>query len=57
MVRVTRVLEATTVDPMLMASIENSVGQAQQRADLQAMAELIKAGQRVEIKPNAIEER
>ncbi len=56
-VRVTRVLEATTVDPMLMASIENSVGQAQQRADLQAMAELIKAGQRVEIKPNAIEER
>ncbi|MEW5966034.1 MAG: SurA N-terminal domain-containing protein [Pseudomonadota bacterium] len=54
-VRVTRVLEATTLDPMLTASIENSVTQAQQRADLQAMAELLKAGQRVKIKPNAIE--
>ena len=56
-VRVTRVVDATTLDPMLIASIENSVAQAQQRADLQAMAELIKAGQRVKIKPNAIEER
>ena len=56
-VRVTRVLEATTLDPMLTASIENSVTQAQQRADLQAMVELLKAGQRVKIKPNAIEER
>jgi peptidyl-prolyl cis-trans isomerase D len=56
-VRVTRVVDAATPDPMLMASIENSVAQAQQRADLQAMAELIKAGQRVKIKPNAVEER
>ena len=56
-VRVTRVLEAKTLDPMLTASIESSVMQAQQRADLQAMTELLKAGQRVKIKPNAIEER
>ncbi|MFN3545316.1 MAG: SurA N-terminal domain-containing protein [Thiobacillus sp.] len=56
-VRVTRVVEATTLDPMLTASIENSVTQALQRADLQAMTELMKAGQRLKIKPNAIEER
>lgn len=56
-VRVTRVLEAETLDPMLTASVENSLLQAQQRADLQAMVELLKAGQRVKIRPNAIEER
>lgn len=55
LVRVTRVLDAPTLDPMLMASVENSLTQAQQRADLQAMVELLKAGQRVKIRPNAIE--
>ncbi len=54
-VRVSRVLEAPALDPMLMASIESGVTQAQQRADMQAMAALITAGEKVKIKPNAIE--
>ncbi|MHB1144827.1 MAG: SurA N-terminal domain-containing protein [Thiobacillus sp.] len=56
-VRVSRVLEAPALDPMLMASIESGVAQAQQRADMQAMSALITAGQKVKIKPNAIEGR
>jgi peptidyl-prolyl cis-trans isomerase D len=42
---------------MLMASIESGVAQAQQRADMKAMTALITAGQKVKIKPNAIEGR
>jgi peptidyl-prolyl cis-trans isomerase D len=56
-VRVSRVLEAPALDPMLLASIESGVTQAQQRADMQAMVALISAGQGVKIKPNAIEDR
>ena len=56
-VRVSRVLEATTLDPMLLKSIESGVVQAQQRADMKAMIALISAGQKVKIKPNAIEGR
>jgi peptidyl-prolyl cis-trans isomerase D len=56
-VRVSRVLEASALDPMLMASIESGVAQAQQRADMKAMTALITAGQKVKIKPNAIEGR
>ena len=56
-VRVTRVVEAPTQDPMLLSSIGSGVTQALQRADLQAMSDLIKAGQKVKIKPNAIEGR
>ncbi|MBT9590630.1 MAG: SurA N-terminal domain-containing protein [Thiobacillus sp.] len=56
-VRVTRVVEAPTQDPMLLSSIVSGVTQALQRADLQAMADLITAGQKVKIKPNAIEGR
>jgi peptidyl-prolyl cis-trans isomerase D len=56
-VRVSRVLEASALDPMLMASIESGVAQAQQRADMKAMTTLITAGQKVKIKPNAIEDR
>ena len=56
-VRVSRVLEAAELDPMLLASIESGVTQAQQRADMQAMIALIKAGQKVKIQPNAIEGR
>jgi len=56
-VRVSRVLEAPAMDPMLLASIESGVTQALQRADMQAMVALIKAGQKVKIKPNAIEGR
>ena len=54
-VRVTRVLQAPAQDPMLLSSIGSGVAQAQQRADLQAMAALILAGQKVKIKANAIE--
>jgi peptidyl-prolyl cis-trans isomerase D len=56
-VRVSRVLEAPALDPMLMTSIESGVTQAQQRADMKAMVALITAGQKVKIKPGAIEGR
>jgi peptidyl-prolyl cis-trans isomerase D len=56
-VRVSRVLEAPALDPMLLASIESGVTQAQQRADMKAMLALVTAGQKVEIKPDAIEGR
>jgi len=56
-VRVSRVLEAPALDPMLMTSIESGVTQAQQRADMKAMVALIAAGQKVKIKPDAIEGR
>ena len=45
------------MDPQLVASIESGVMQAQQRADMQAMIALVKAGQKVKIQPNAIEGR
>jgi peptidyl-prolyl cis-trans isomerase D len=56
-VRVSRVLDAPAMDPQLLASIESGVTQAQQRADMQAMIALVKAGQKVKIQPNAIEGR
>ena len=56
-VRVTRVVEAPTPDPMLLASITSGVTQALQRSDLQAMSDLVKAGRKIKIKPNAIEEK
>ena len=56
-VRVSRVLDAPALDPRLLSSIESGVTEAQQRADMQAMAALITAGQKVKIKPNAIEGR
>jgi peptidyl-prolyl cis-trans isomerase D len=56
-VRVSRVLEAPSLDPRLEASIASGISQAQQRADLKAMTALIKAGQKVKIEPNAIEGR
>ncbi|MCA1925714.1 MAG: SurA N-terminal domain-containing protein [Thiobacillus sp.] len=57
LVRITRVIDAASPDPMLASSIESGVLQAQQRADLQAMAGLAKAAQKVEIKANAVEGR
>ena len=56
-VRVTRVVEPSGIDPMLVSSIGQGVTQAQQRADMKAMVNLITAGQKVTIKPNAIEGR
>jgi peptidyl-prolyl cis-trans isomerase D len=56
-VRVSRVLEAPALDPMLLASIGSGVTQAQQRADMKAMIALVTAGQKVKIQPNAIEGR
>ena len=56
-VRVSRVLEAPVLDPMLGSSIGSGVTQAQQRADMKAMIALITAGQKVKIQPNAIEGR
>ncbi|MBT9568268.1 MAG: SurA N-terminal domain-containing protein [Thiobacillus sp.] len=56
-VRVTRVVEAPTQDPMLVSSITSGVTQALQRSDLQAMSDLIKAGRKVTIKSNAIEDK
>jgi len=56
-VRVSRVLEAPALDPMLLSSIESGVTQAQQRSDMKAMIALVTAGQKVKIKPDAIEGR
>ncbi|MDO9466811.1 MAG: SurA N-terminal domain-containing protein [Thiobacillus sp.] len=56
-VRVSRVLDAPELDPMLVASIESGVVQAQQRADMEAMVALITAGLKVKIKPNAVEDQ
>ena len=56
-VRVSRVLEAPALDPMLKTSIESGVMQALQRADMKAMVALITAGQKVKIRPDAIEGR
>lgn len=56
-VRVTRVVDAPTNDPTLVASITSGVTQALQRADLEAMADLIKAGRKVEIKSGALDEQ
>ena len=56
-VRVSRVLETPTPDSALLASIASGLTQAQQRADMKAMLALITAGQKVTIKPNAIEGR
>lgn len=56
-VRVTRVLNAPALDPALFASIESGVVQAQQRADMKALLSLVKAGQKVKIKADAIEGR
>jgi peptidyl-prolyl cis-trans isomerase D len=56
-VRISRVVEAGTPDPALLASVSSGVTQAQQRADLKAMLALITAGQKVKIQPNAIEGR
>ena len=56
-VRVSRVLDVAEPDPMLRASIESGVMQAQQVADMKAMIALISAGQKVKIKPGAIEGR
>lgn len=56
-VRVSRVVESPELDPMLEASIESGVQQAQQQADLKAMIALIAAGQKVEIKPGAVDGR
>jgi peptidyl-prolyl cis-trans isomerase D len=56
-VRVSRVVEASEIDPMLRTSIESGVVQAQQRADMKAMIGLISAAHKVEIKPDAIESR
>jgi peptidyl-prolyl cis-trans isomerase D len=56
-VRVTRVIEAPAPDPALMASIETGLARAVQRADMKAMIALIKAGQKVEIRPGALESK
>lgn len=55
-VRISRVIDAESPDPALSASVEAGVLQAQQRADMQAMIALIKAGHKVKIQPNAIDE-
>jgi peptidyl-prolyl cis-trans isomerase D len=56
-VRVSRVIDAPALDPMLVESIGSGVTQAQQRTDMKAMLALISAAQNVKIKPNAIEGR
>lgn len=56
-VRISRVLESSTQDPALMASIKTGIQQAIQRADLQTMVVLAKAGQKLEIREGALEQK
>ena len=56
-VRVSRVVEASALSPMMVSSIESSVTQAMQRSDMQSMTDLIVAGLKVKINPNAVEGR
>ena len=56
-VRVSRVIEPAAPDARLLGSIASGVTQAQQRADMKAMLALITAGQKVTIKPDAIDGR
>ena len=56
-VRVSRVVETSAPDAMLLGSIASGVTQAQQRADMKAMLALIMAGEKVTIKPNAVDGR
>ena len=56
-VRVSRVLEASAIDPGLRNSIQSGVVQAQERADMQALVALVKAGYKVKVRPDAIEGR
>lgn len=54
-VRITRVLDGTPVDPALTASIKKGVQEALERADLQAMIQLAKSSHKVEVRDNALE--
>ncbi len=54
-VRISRVLEAASLEPGLASSIQSSFVQAQQRGDMKALIDLIKAGQKIKIQDNAIE--
>ena len=56
-VRISRVVDAAELDPMLVASIESGAIQAQQRSDMKAMVALITAGLKVKIKPDAVEDQ
>jgi peptidyl-prolyl cis-trans isomerase D len=56
-VRVSRVVETSAPDATLLGSIASGVTQAQQRADMKAMLALIMAGEKVTIKPNAVDGR
>ncbi|MHB1093091.1 SurA N-terminal domain-containing protein [Thiobacillus sp.] len=55
-VRISRVV-SDTPDAALLASVSSGLTQAQQRADMKAMLALITAGQKVKIRPDAIEGR
>lgn len=56
-VRVTRVIEEQSPNPMLRMAVENGLRQAYARADAVAQLELAKASQKIEIKPGALEKR
>ena len=55
-VRVTRIIE-DTANPMLRAAVENGLRQAYAQSDALAQMELVKATQKIVIKPGALEKR
>lgn len=54
-VRISRVLESPSLDATLGASVQKGVQEALERADLQAMVQLAKSSQKVEVRENALE--
>lgn len=54
-VRISRVLESPALDPALAASVKKGVQEALERADLQAMIQLAKSSQKVDVRENALE--
>jgi hypothetical protein len=49
------VLESPALDAALGASVKKGVQEALERADLQAMVQLAKSSQKVEVRENALE--
>lgn len=54
-VRITRVLESSVLDPALTASVKSGVQESLERADLQAMIQLAKSSHKVEIRDTALQ--
>jgi peptidyl-prolyl cis-trans isomerase D len=57
LIRVSRVIEAGSVDPTLRAAVESGLQQSYLRADAQAQVELAKMSQRVDVREGALDKK